>query len=547
MDPLARRELWDLLASLRKGRTMLLTTHYMDEADVLGDRVGIMAQGCMQCVGSTQFLKTHYGAGYKLVVEKTNGFNAQHLDSLLAYIQIHVPEVRHVIEDCDAQHEVFSLPFTGVSKFGAFFAQFDTQLTRYHVKTYGLSITTLEEVFLKVGEDHSVTPHSSEQLGIGTGREYGFSFQTQVIGLMYRKLTYSCHDFVTLPLLLVPLTAIITTSAIYNMKIISRLSEINDMAVLAIVLGGYLGVPGLIAEFLVRERTDKLRNVLTVMGCDFKAYWIGTFAADFVTLMIPTVVLWICWGAADMPDFYASYRGLCFFLTLLFNAYLISFSYLSAYMFSSSKACISFMPIFILLLLILPNITLLICIQLAQVAGQGISDSLQAGILLWGMVVLSPHGAMFCVMLNVINDYKDMITNLPSLAACLAFMFAQTASYLALAYYLDIQTVSPISPANDLTFDPTDMEGLDSDVLAERESTLSCQQDAMPLSLHRLRKVFPPRVRGRAAVVAVEDLVMGVKRGEIFGLLGKYEYMYCPCSKIWWAYYEQCKWFMFIL
>ena len=46
LDPQARRNLWDLLRSLNdSGRTVVLTTHYMDEAEVLCDRVGIMDHG----------------------------------------------------------------------------------------------------------------------------------------------------------------------------------------------------------------------------------------------------------------------------------------------------------------------------------------------------------------------------------------------------------------------------------------------------------------------------------------------------------------------
>lgn len=61
MDPSARRATWDLLQGEKRGRTILLTTHFMDEADLLGDRIVIMAGGELQCSGSPLFLKSKYG------------------------------------------------------------------------------------------------------------------------------------------------------------------------------------------------------------------------------------------------------------------------------------------------------------------------------------------------------------------------------------------------------------------------------------------------------------------------------------------------------
>lgn len=61
MDPASRRATWDLLQQQRSNRTILLTTHFMDEADLLGDRIAIMAKGELQCCGSSLFLKRKYG------------------------------------------------------------------------------------------------------------------------------------------------------------------------------------------------------------------------------------------------------------------------------------------------------------------------------------------------------------------------------------------------------------------------------------------------------------------------------------------------------
>lgn len=70
MDTTARRRLWEMLKKNKGDKIIILTTHYMDEADILGDRIAIMTEGQVECTGSSLFLKQRYGVGYQLIIEK---------------------------------------------------------------------------------------------------------------------------------------------------------------------------------------------------------------------------------------------------------------------------------------------------------------------------------------------------------------------------------------------------------------------------------------------------------------------------------------------
>ncbi|MDG6904251.1 MAG: ABC transporter ATP-binding protein [Nitrososphaerota archaeon] len=69
LDPQARRAMWDVIRSLKKqGRSILLTTHYLEEAELLADRVAIMNKGRIIAAGSPQELVTQYGSPKKMVM-----------------------------------------------------------------------------------------------------------------------------------------------------------------------------------------------------------------------------------------------------------------------------------------------------------------------------------------------------------------------------------------------------------------------------------------------------------------------------------------------
>ena len=69
MDPVSRRNIWDIVKILRKeGRTIILTTHFLDEADELADRIGIMNKGSLLILGNSDFIKKRFGAGYTVTL-----------------------------------------------------------------------------------------------------------------------------------------------------------------------------------------------------------------------------------------------------------------------------------------------------------------------------------------------------------------------------------------------------------------------------------------------------------------------------------------------
>ena len=70
MDPTTRRVTWKLIERKKMDRIIILTTHYMDEADVLGDRIAIMSKGKLKCCGSSLFQKKMYGLGNLLEIDQ---------------------------------------------------------------------------------------------------------------------------------------------------------------------------------------------------------------------------------------------------------------------------------------------------------------------------------------------------------------------------------------------------------------------------------------------------------------------------------------------
>ncbi|KAL9616741.1 MAG: hypothetical protein Q9160_008429 [Pyrenula sp. 1 TL-2023] len=134
LDPISRRKIWDILLAERGKRSMVLTTHFLDEADILSDHIAVLSKGTLRCEGTAVELKHRLGSGYEVHVQNTpKGSPTTGLNDIKV-------ERRY-------EHTVFT------AKDSAKTVELLSEFEKEGITDYEVSGPTIEDVFLKVADE----------------------------------------------------------------------------------------------------------------------------------------------------------------------------------------------------------------------------------------------------------------------------------------------------------------------------------------------------------------------------------------------------------
>jgi hypothetical protein len=193
MDPVSRRHLWSEIINLTRHRncSVLLTSHSMEEVQVLSTRLAIMVEGKFKCMGSVQHLKTKFGDGYTLTVKikdmpkylvevdddeetshhhnnnddfKTNVKNKYISSILLALKENISPECKLKKRHFNNIYQ-FELPYSHSSvnfDIGSVYRLIELNKLRFNLADYSLSQNTLDNVFVNFVKEQTANKNKSK-------------------------------------------------------------------------------------------------------------------------------------------------------------------------------------------------------------------------------------------------------------------------------------------------------------------------------------------------------------------------------------------------
>ncbi|XP_056686472.1 ABC transporter A family member 12 isoform X3 [Spinacia oleracea] len=150
LDPASRNSLWNVVKRAKKNRAILLTTHSMEEAEALCDRLGVFVDGALCCIGNPKELKARYG-GYFLFTMTTTQSNDTEVENMVLSLCNNAQKTYHL-----GGTQKFELPKHEV-RLADIFQLVEDAKSKFPVQAWALADTTLEDVFIKVTRQAQAT------------------------------------------------------------------------------------------------------------------------------------------------------------------------------------------------------------------------------------------------------------------------------------------------------------------------------------------------------------------------------------------------------
>ncbi|XP_077071802.1 uncharacterized protein abca12 [Siphateles boraxobius] len=170
VDPCSRRSIWDIVLQHKQERTIILSSHHLDEAEVLSDRIAFLERGGLKCCGSPFYLKDKLAKGYNLTLTKKvqtpDSKENFDIEEIRDFIQTYLPDAQR--KEGEVGDLVYALPpYTtqNAAAYQSLLTDLDQNLDKLQLGCYGISDTTLEEVFLQLTRDE-MEPRESDTFSV---------------------------------------------------------------------------------------------------------------------------------------------------------------------------------------------------------------------------------------------------------------------------------------------------------------------------------------------------------------------------------------------
>jgi len=528
VDTENKRMIWSLISKIKSNkRIIIMTTHHLEEAELLSNDVIIIQNGRQLCRGTPREITSVFGVGHHIIM---NGVDGDMLTRLATEITSKVPEAKvDSSKLLTASQATITIPLEQQEKMAVVLGIIEDNGIKVAIES-----SSLEEAFIDIGGQPDFSNHSEEALVTEMmTKNYTSSYFGLLKGLFYRRIVLL---FTSLLLSLKFLyVCVIPPLLIYAVQAGSSLTlELIYFLPAAIIFIFFMNC-SFFAHLPWEERTSNLRFLLKIMGTDSITYYSVMIICDVIYSSIIVIINFALLLLINIDNHNFGSEGLqlnrisgIIFLTICWCTSFISQSYCIQYFVSEAAGGVRIVPLILLVANLAPlPLLFLFPIILASKIEVAVEISLYI------LNFLSPGTALTTLILDVVipKQFENIKLKAFLLEPAVAGLIANPIVFFAGAMFLDFwqnrnyngnepvddEQPKELQDRNALPRDEDGIEIVDLESVLQEEEKAKNIDPSIPLQAFKISKRYRNKSKTFLALNKV-SLVLG--KGETVGLLG---------------------------